>query len=523
MPEINNIWMVAREYGELAGAGGVKDVVRQLALALGRSGRALRVVLPAYGFISLEKAGFADIGLEFDLDMDYPQESRRERVRVWCLRGAVDVYLLDSPRFREKLGVYTYTKDEEDRAAGKHYGAGHYDYFAMNVLLQKGALALMIHLGERPDVIHCHDGHTALIPAMTREIEGWRHYFAKSSCLVTIHNAGIGYHQEVADLSFAQAITSLPKRVIAANLLNGAFDPFLAASAYGPLNTVSENYARELQESWADEATGWLGHELKARGVTIAGVTNGIDPDDFDPQRPEKLGLAAPFSPLEPSQKFLQGKRRCRRALLEEITTGRRRGIRRDGSLSLDFSGPLFTFVGRLTGQKGVDILSVSLKKILPKEGNFQILILGSGEEAIEGDLVRLARSKRWAGRISLLRGYDPLLANKVYAAGDFFLIPSRYEPCGLTDFMAQLMGNLPIVHAVGGLVKVVDGETGFTYRGAEPKQLMAAMVRALRLYEEEPERLYVMRKAAVELIKRRYTWDRVKEAYLALYGSEDR
>jgi len=301
--DFNNIWVVSREYGDLAGAGGVKDVARQLSGALVRSGRQVRVVLPCYGFIDPQEAGFEVLDLGFDVDMSYPQEERREFVKIWRLAADPVLYLIDSPRFREKLGVYSYTAAEETLDSDHRYGAGHYDYFAMNVLLQKAALALMIRLDERPDIIHCHDGHTALLPAMIREIEGFRHYFHKAAAVVTIHNAGIGYHQEVADLPFAQVLTGLPESVIAANLLEGAFDPLLTAASYSLLNTVSENYARELQETLDDVATGWLGHRLMAKGIKLAGITNGIDPADFDPTRPEAFGLAAGFSPLDPKKK----------------------------------------------------------------------------------------------------------------------------------------------------------------------------------------------------------------------------
>jgi starch synthase len=132
--------------------------------------------------------------------------------------------------------------------------------------------------------------------------------------------------------------------------------------------------------------------------------------------------------------------------------------------------------------------------------------------------LVRLAKSEANRGRICLLRGYDPLLANRIYAAGDFFLIPSRYEPCGLTDYIAQLFGNLPIVHNVGGLVKVLDGKTGFTYDEHMSAALMGAMQKALSLFRNEPEAIRAMQQRAVRHIQATYTWDKVLKRYLKLY-----
>ncbi|MDZ7641261.1 MAG: glycogen/starch synthase [Desulfurivibrio sp.] len=535
---IDHIWMVSREYEGLAGAGGVKDVVRQLAEALARSGRRVSVVLPLYGFIETEAAGFTPEDLRFEVGMNYVGVERRELVRVFARHlapgggknralkpqaappskgGALSLYLLDAQRYREKQGVYTYTAAEEALNPAHRQGAGHVDYFAMNMLLQKAALALMIHLKQRPDIIHCHDGHTALLPALIRELEGFRHYFAESAAVVTVHNAGLGYHQEVDDLPFAEAISSLPGRVIHDNLLGGSFDPLLAAAGYAPLNTVSENYARELRESDDDALTGWLGHRLLGRGVALRGITNGIDPTDFNPEEPQKLGLPAAFSPLK---RDFAGKEICRQQLLATLAAAPWPHLECYGSLARGGKHhlPLFTFVGRLTAQKGMDKLLGALATLLPLDHDFQVLILGTGETSSERDLIRLTETPANRGRLCFLRGYDSLVANQLFAAGDFFLIPSRYEPCGLTDYLAQLFGNIPIVHHVGGLVKVVDGVTGLAYQKHDSAALMGAMQRGLELYREHPEKILDMRQAGVQHIKERYTWDRVKEDYLEFY-----
>lgn len=521
---INSIWMITREYGGLVGAGGVKDVAVQLSAAFSRSGRSVSVVLPLYGTMDPEHLGFSRLGLDFDLDMSYPQEERREFVSIWFRKEDVDIYLIDSPRFREKTGVYTYTAQDERHDASHRQGEGHYDYFAMNVLHQKAALCLMIQLGVRPDIVHCHDAHTALLPAMVRELDGFSHFFKDTGFVVTIHNAGLGYHQEVRDLPFAQAITKLPARVIASNLLDGAFDPFLAAASYAVMNTVSENYARELRETSDDAMTGWLGHQLLARGLALQGITNGIDPAEFDPLDSQRLGLPASFQPGEAGQvdgevsTVSSGKVQCRKELCDAIASQSLSGIRQSGGLAFRPDQPLITFIGRFSTQKGVGIMIDALRYLLPSDHDFQILILGSGQKEIEEALVGLALDHRYQGRVCLLRGFDSRLANWVYAVGDFFLVPSRYEPCGLTDFIAQLFGNLPIVHHVGGLVKVVDGETGFAFHEHSGPALMAAMQRAFAVYRVSRSAIVAMQQKALTLIQGQYTWDTVKERYLDLY-----
>ena len=521
-PDVSCIWMVSREYEGLAGAGGVKDVCRQSAEAFAKSGHQVHVVLPCYGFLDPGQKGFTRKSTAFAVDMPYVGVERREQLFVWEKEMAgVRLYLLDGERFREKNDVYTYTAADEKKNPFNRQGTGHFDYFATNVLLQKGTIDLIINSGSRPDIIHCHDGHTALLPAMIREIEGFRHYFRRTGCVVTIHNAGQGYHQEVDDLPFAQTISGLPQSVIYGNLLNGKFDPLLAAAAYAVLNTVSENYARELQETEQDSLTGWLGHKLLTRGVKLRGITNGINPADFDPRHPEKLGLAAAYDPWRGD---LKGKKICRSQLLETIGKAvanpglPNKNILQAGGLEDRPDQPLFCFVGRLTSQKGVDKLVDALESLMPLDDGFQVVILGTGTKDIENSLIRLTGLPGNKGRIAVLRGYDPVLANQVYAAGDFFLIPSQYEPCGLTDFIAQLFANLPVVHHTGGLVKVEDGVNGFAYADHSSAALMGAMQKAINTFRTDYKQIKAMQKKALAIIGERYTWDAVNRQYLDLY-----
>jgi len=514
---IKNIWMLTREYNPIAGAGGVKDVSRQLAEALARQKKSVTVMLPCYGFMDPEKLGFSKEPLFFEVDMNYTAEDRRELVTLWKRKHhGVTIYLVDADRYREKRSIYTYTAEDEASNPYQVQGSGHFDYFAMNVLLQKAALDLMIILNEKPDIIHCQDGHTAILPALLREGIGYRHYFRKTGAIVTIHNAGHGHHQEVGDLPFAHALCGLPYNLVHNNLLNSSFDPFLAASTFAVLNTVSENYARELRETDDDVMTGWLGHRLMARGVRLEGITNGFNPADYDTTKPKQLGLQAPYNP---AKRDLAGKKICRQKLIQILTKKRRKGINRYGTLDNNPEQPLFTLIGRLMAQKGLDILIAALDALLQADKKFQVLILGSGTKDLEQRLIRLARKKENKGRICLLIGYDSLLANQIYAAGDFFLIPSRYEPCGLTDYIAQLAGNLPVVHHVGGLVKVEDGVSGFSFIDYSPGALMTAMIRAMRVFRDTPEKIVDMQETAAKRIREKYSWDKIVHRYLELYG----
>jgi starch synthase len=182
-------------------------------------------------------------------------------------------------------------------------------------------------------------------------------------------------------------------------------------------------------------------------------------------------------------------------------------------------STPLFSFVGRFASQKGVDILAGAAARLLGRKADLRFLVLGQGEPALEERLVELATGPAGKGRFCLLLGFNSLAAKYCYAAGDFFLVPSLYEPCGLTDLYAQLMGSLPVVHRVGGLVKVRHGETGYSYEEHSPEALCRAIEEAAADYRRRPERLEGMRRLAFAEVLERFTWDRVlARGYLPLY-----
>ncbi|MDH3330240.1 MAG: glycosyltransferase, partial [Desulfobulbaceae bacterium] len=139
-------------------------------------------------------------------------------------------------------------------------------------------------------------------------------------------------------------------------------------------------------------------------------------------------------------------------------------------------------------------------------------------EPEIEARLTEIAEDEHFSGQICFLQGYDQDLALKIYAAGDFFLIPSLFEPCGLTDYIAQLFGNIPIAHYVGGLVKVIDGRTGFTYTEHSSAALTETVRKSLELYQSDPEAIRLIQKQAVQQIREKHTWEKVMQKYLDFY-----
>jgi starch synthase len=304
---------------------------------------------------------------------------------------------------------------------------------------------------------------------------------------------------------------------------------------YAPVTTVSEGYAAEIASGAHEALTGGLGAAYASRGIALHGITNGVDPDGFDPRRPKATGLRHRF---DPSRGDLRGKIRCRALLLDafnEASVSREApasrgephtdlfaGVECFGSLDPADEIPLFTFVGRLTAQKGLDVLIAALRELFRARVPLRVLVLGQGDRTLEERLLRLSREVVAAGRMGVLLGFNTLLSKYVYASGDFFVIPSEYEPCGLTDYYAQLMGSLPVVHAVGGLIKVRQGQTGYTYREHSAEALCDAILEALGDWDLRRGHLESMRRKAFAEIFELHTWGRVlSDHYLPLYGNK--
>ena len=522
---VKDVWMVSREMEGLAGAGGVKDVTRQLLAAIAHRGIRATLVMPLYSLV--DRQPLTDTGIELAFPMNLTYEERIIHARIYRTEQVgASIFLVDTPCYAEKEGIYTYTRNEAERAGESELtGDGYLDYFQMNVVLQKAILELAQSLDARPDLIHCQDAHTALIPAMMRTVPRYQAYFSGIGAGITVHNAGPGYHQEVYDAEFAQAITELPKGVLDQGWHRGGIYPFIVGGLYADfINTVSENYAREVVEAPAeDEQTVGIGSAFLERGIKLLGVTNGIDPAEYNPTNPTAMGIAAGYDPLSGD---MAGKRGCRRALIAEINQRQSAGVQMEGRLDDAPGRPLVTMISRLTAQKGVDRFIDAVRQLLagipnqsPPDPDVLFLVLGTGDPRYQEALVRLARDPRFDGRIAVAAGYGPTLAQRIYAGGDFFVNPAAFEPCGLTDYIAQLMGNVPIVHLVGGLVKVEDGVTGYGYAPHTPEALADTLRRAMITFRQHPEQHQRIIQQAIRRIHDRYTWDKVlQRGYLPLY-----
>lgn len=450
---VNTVWLVTREYAEIAEAGGVKNVACSLSEGLVKLGKSVTVFIPRYGCVSTPYSSLFSTtinvaGMNHSVDFSF------------CNLHGVKIVFIDSLIFREKHAVYTYTEAEARVIPGIVRGKGHQDVDVMNMIFQKAVLFYAVETDTVPDVIHCQDAHTALIPAFIRNDPAISDRFSDTRMIVTIHNAGPGYRQTIPGITRGVYLTGLDVSVLSKGLFNDNLEPFLLAAEYGSLSTVSPWYADELTSHSYNQFTEGLSGEFEKRKVTITGITNGIDYHRYDPMDTSVSLL--PFA-FNPGTGDLQGKYDSRNRFLESIENFTDKpGITCSGTLEPSASAVYFSYHGRIAWQKGLDVLAASARMVLEKLPEARFIILGQGDAALESLFAEM--SVTFAGRFLYIHGYERALARLAVAIADFIVLPSMFEPCGLEDYIGQIFGTIPVAHAVGGLQKIMNGKNGFLY-----------------------------------------------------------
>jgi starch synthase len=464
-----SLWLVTREYAGIAEAGGVKNVACSLAEGLAKKGLSVTVFIPRYGCVSLGGEKLFSIPISIANEIHTVGFSR-------LLLNGVEIIFIDSHIYLEKHSVYVYTESELGLIPGAVRGKGHFDVDIMNMLFQKAVLEYARKNNRVPDIVHCQDAHAAVLPALARTNDSYIELFARTGFVVTIHNAGPGYRQVIPGLVRAEHITGLPASILEKALFNGNVEPFLLAAEYAVVTTVSPWYAEELTSFDGNEFSEGFAGELHRRGVHIAGITNGIDYERYDPRDPAASLLPFAFDPITGD---LDGKYRCRSHFLAAI--GSLSGdseITCYGSIDPDPHAVYFSYHGRIAWQKGIDVFERSAKLVMDHIPSARFVILGQGDPVLESALIRMA--SRYTGRFVYLQGYERSLARMAVAISDFLVLPSVFEPCGLEDFIGQIYGTIPVAHAVGGLNKIIHGRTGFLYASGSAGNDAAGLARLL-------------------------------------------
>jgi starch synthase len=467
-----NILFATSEARPLVKTGGLADVSGALPAALRQLGMDCRLVLPGYRSVMSGARNLREIWYFHDFH-GYGEVRLHEGEMP---DNGVPVYVVDCPwHYLREGGPYqdTHGKDYAD-------SAWRFALLSRMAALLAGPTS---PLAWRPDLLHCNDWQTGLAPAYLRFSGG-----AGVPSLMTIHNMayqGIFPADHVEPLGLPRA-SFQPEGVE----FYGNFS-FLKAGLYYAdwITTVSPSYAEEIQHPAMGMGMQGL---LATRRQQLSGILNGIDTDDWNPAADAHLNCRF-------SSRNSTGKRDCKLAL------------QRDLNLETDARAPLFAVISRLTYQKGLDWILHVAEGILHRGG--QLAVLGTGDRALETAFRALA--SHHPGRVAAIIGYDEGLSHRMEAGADLFLMPSRFEPCGLNQMYSLRYGTLPIVHATGGLKDTVeDGVNGFVFHAAEAHALWLAIERALALWEQ-PKAWHAMRLAAM---RQDFSWAKSARDYVALY-----
>jgi starch synthase len=443
-----NILFASSEVAPFAKTGGLGDVGSALPRALAAEGHDVRVIMPMYSRVHGPGRQFTEVIPELWLDLG------RTRVKVSLFESAlpgtkVPVYFVRCPPLYDRPSLYGNSDDEHLRFA----------------VLNWAALKACQHLRFAPDVIHCNDWQTSLIPLLLRARFSWDRLFANTRTVLTIHNLG---HQGtfpasvMPETGLADSWYLFHQDELRAGRLGFLMTGLLYANA---ITTVSPTYAKEIQTP--SQGVG-LDGILRQRADVLHGILNGIDEDEWNPSADKHL-------PVGFSAESLTGKDTCKRALLAAARLPYRREV------------PVFSLVARLVWQKGIDLAESVLPNLL-RHHKFQLVVLGKGEHKYE-EFFRLLQ-RAFPQKVAYESAFSEPRAHLVEAGSDVFLMPSRYEPCGLNQMYSLRYGTIPIVHRTGGLADTVwqynprNGRgTGFVFEHFDESGFAWAIRRALEVW----------------------------------------
>jgi starch synthase len=475
------ILMVTPEVTPVVKVGGLADVVGSLAKVLHQMGHDVRIVLPRYR--NLKGLQEPQPGLQ---PLVVHMGEATAYARVWHTTlpdSEVPLYCIEHNAFFDSESVYT-------GPSGNDVDNGYRFAF-----FNRAAIDLCAYLQWTPDVFHLHDWPTALLPVYLNTTLA-EDSISQCATLLTLHNMQHQGFCPHAVLRYA----GLPESTFRSDCLESYGNlNLLKGGIYNAtkITTVSPTYAREIQSS-----PGGCGLDplLRFRAGDLIGILNGIDTTEWDPQSDSLI--PATFSATE-----LSGKAICKRALQSHFHLAETDGI------------PLFGVVSRLVDQKGLDLLAAILPRLLDSMA-IQIALIGTGDPLLENTFARLA--ERFPGKLGVFLGFDNRLAHTLVAGSDFLIMPSRFEPCGLSQIYAMRYGTLPVVRDTGGLHDTVESfheasrsGTGFVFRDATASGLYDTIGWACATYYDSPEALQQLQQNAMS---QDFSWDRSAATYENVY-----
>lgn len=470
------VLFIAAEAVPYVKTGGPADVIGVLPQALRKLGHDVRLAMPFYKSIDPERWHLKTV-LE-DLAVPMSHRSEQVRVRETIRFDGMPVYFVDAPHYFQREKVYGYNDD------GERF-----------ILFCRAVLEFIRTIGWAPDIIHSHDWQTAIVPNWTQTIYRDDPLFAHTATVYTIHNlaahGNFGYRiLEVAGVAQEGFLYSdVPELANVVDLMGRGI---LFADV---INTVSPSYAREILTPEFGERLDPLLRERKDR---LYGILNGMNMQENDPANDISLESSYDAFSLE--------KRRPNKAALQRLV-----------NLPVEESIPLIGMISRLTDQKGLDLLEATILPLLDQ--NIQLVVMGTGDQHYHEMFQRLVM--HYPRQVAIRFTFNTELSHQIIAGADMLLMPSRFEPCGLTQMLAMRYGSIPIVHQTGGLADTVrefdpllDTGNGFCFQRYDPFQFFAAVVRALEAYRFTNSWNGLMQRAMLA----DNSWDASAEQYVALY-----
>lgn len=473
------ILFAASEAVPFVKTGGLGDVVGALAPVLAAEGHDVRVIIPMFGSISQEYQQQMSHVCDFEVQLGW----RRQYCGIEMLKkDGVTWYFMDNKYYFGRPYIYGMGGDEYER----------FGFFC------RGVLNMLPMIEFQPDVIHAHDWQSGMIPALLKIQYAHLPFYSGIKTVFTIHNL---QYQGIFGIREVQDILGLGDSLWTDDKLEcfGCANFLKAALVYTDIiTTVSPSYAEEIQTAYYGERLDGL---LRARHHELYGVLNGIDMNEYDPTKDPKIAQNYSFQHLE-------GKAACKKALQEEL------------GLEISPDTPLIGMVGRLSNQKGLDLVDYVISDIMHE--NVQLVVLGMGEGRYF-NLFSWAEGE-YKGKVAARFTMDHTLAHKIYAGADLFLMPSQFEPCGLSQMIAMRYGTVPVVRETGGLRDTVlsynefTGEgNGFTFFNYNAHDMLHTIQRAAEYYHHEPD---VWKKLQERGMNGDYSWSRSARRYLELYES---
>ncbi|MEI6091881.1 MAG: glycogen synthase [bacterium] len=481
-----NIVTAATEAAGIAKAGGLADVISALNKEWAKAGHNNIIILPKYRYLDCPEGSFKPT----DITLIVPMGNWTEFARLWqgtLPETNIPVYLIEHNVYFDRNGIYGESKEYPDNDR-------RFIFFSRAIMETCKALNF------KPDVIHAHDFHTAFTMAFLKTHYRDEPLFQKTAGVYTIHNLAYqGKFDPMNSLTYAGYDRG-------AFYIGSWFEQFGVVNAMkvgimfaDKITTVSPTYSKEIRLDYYSEG---LRDELNIRAADLIGILNGPDYDVWSPK-------ADKFIYKNYSIDTLKDKTINKFELLKDF------GLTNQDNLEK----PLFGMVTRLTEQKGIDLIIEVIERFIAK-GDFRLVLLGSGAHKYESFFNYM--NEKYPKDVLIRIGYDNMLSHRIFAASDYYLMPSRYEPCGLTQLYSMKYGTLPIVRITGGLADTVEEYsesnqtgTGFRFYKYEGIELDYAIGRALEIYQKE----YHWNRARMNSMERNFTSEESAKKYLEVFN----